>query len=122
MLCSSGAGRIDSAWQSAVDIERRCAYMGSSANSRTALPELQSYRSRVQMMHHVFCSGESESAGLLFRSWNVSEGNAAILYDFDRNILEAVFEVSTRLNNNELPLFSLFASCCRLPSALNFKL
>lgn len=41
------------------------------------------------------CSGESVSAGLLFRSWNVSEGNAAILFDFDRNILEAVFEVGT---------------------------
>ncbi len=41
------------------------------------------------------CRGDAESAGLLFRSWNAGgEGSAAILFDFDRNILEAVFEVS----------------------------
>lgn len=48
-------------------------------------------------------SGTSESAGLLFRSWNVSEGNAAVLFDFDRNILEAVFEVR----------LLLYSSVCR---------
>jgi hypothetical protein len=38
--------------------------------------------------------GEAESVGLLFQSWKAGgEGSAAILFDFDRNILEAVFEV-----------------------------
>ena len=35
--------------------------------------------------------------GLLFQSWKAGgEGSAAILFDFDRNILEAVFEVLRR--------------------------
>lgn len=36
----------------------------------------------------------AKSAGLLFHSFNVSEGNSAILFDFDQNILQAVFEQS----------------------------
>lgn len=114
MLCSNGAGRIQSAVQSIIDIEGRCAYTGSPVLNCTA----GGLTMWSQTVHRVCCSGESESAGLLFRSWNVSEGNAAILYDFDRNILEAVFEVSTPLNNNEPPFFYLFSSCCRLLSAL----
>lgn len=54
----------------------------------------------VEFYHTEFvdlcCRGDAESVGLLFRSWNAGgEGSAAILFDFDRNILEAVFEVHT---------------------------
>ena len=40
------------------------------------------------------CREGAGSAGLLFKSWNAGgEGSAAILFDFDNNVLEAVFEV-----------------------------
>lgn len=39
------------------------------------------------------CRGTATSAGLLLRSWNAGgDGNAAILFDWERNVLEAVFE------------------------------
>ncbi len=37
--------------------------------------------------------GDATAAGLLLRSWNAGgEGGAAILYDWERGVLEAVFE------------------------------
>ena len=37
--------------------------------------------------------GTASAAGLLFRSWNAGgEGSAAIVFDWERNVLEAVFE------------------------------
>ena len=39
------------------------------------------------------CRGTATAAGLLLRSWNAGgEGNTAVLYDWERNVLEAVFE------------------------------
>ena len=37
--------------------------------------------------------GDAAAAGLLLRSWNAGgEGGTAILYDWERGVLEAVFE------------------------------
>lgn len=37
--------------------------------------------------------GSSDAVGILVRSWNASgEGGAAIVYDFERRYLEAIFE------------------------------
>ena len=39
------------------------------------------------------CRGTAGAAGLLVRSWNASgEGGAAIVYDWERRVLEAIFE------------------------------
>ena len=39
------------------------------------------------------CRGTAAAAGLLVRSWNASgEGGAAIVYDWERRMLEAIFE------------------------------
>ena len=40
-----------------------------------------------------WCRGSATAAGVLFRSWNAGgEGSAAIVFDWERNVLEAVFE------------------------------
>ena len=37
--------------------------------------------------------GSASAAGILFRSWNAGgEGSAAIVFDWDRGVLEAIFE------------------------------
>ena len=42
---------------------------------------------------HGACRGTASAAGLLLRSWNAGgDGNAAILVDWERGMLEAVFE------------------------------
>lgn len=48
--------------------------------------------------------GDSQAAGILIRSWSASdEGGAAIVYDWDRNVLEAIFEGESDLSTqNEL--------------------
>lgn len=39
------------------------------------------------------CRGSAAAAGILIRSWNASdEGGAAIVYDWERGVLEAIFE------------------------------
>lgn len=41
----------------------------------------------------LICRGSADAVGILIRSWNASgEGGAAIVYDFDRKYLEAIFE------------------------------
>ena len=53
-----------------------------------------SLKRSIILPHLCVNRGEAESVGLLFQSWKAGgEGSAAILFDFDRNILEAVFEV-----------------------------
>lgn len=42
---------------------------------------------------NALCRGTATAAGVLLRAWNAGgEGSAAILLDWERNVLEAIFE------------------------------
>ena len=43
------------------------------------------------------CSGDANAAGLIFQGWDAAgEGSAAIVYDWERSVLEAVYEAPER--------------------------
>ncbi len=47
----------------------------------------------IDIWRTTVCRGSATAAGVLFRSWNAGgEGSAAIVFDWERNVLEAVFE------------------------------
>ena len=51
------------------------------------------WRGTLQCQRVCSCRGTAQAAGLLVRSWNASgEGGAAIVYDWERRVLEAIFE------------------------------
>ena len=52
-------------------------------------PSAHTPRMRVRAV----CRGDASAAGMLLRSWNAGgEGGTAVLYDWERGVLEAVFE------------------------------
>ena len=43
------------------------------------------------------CRGDANAAGLIFQGWDAAgEGSAAIVYDWERSVLEAVYEAPER--------------------------
>ena len=45
----------------------------------------------------MFCRGDASSAGLLFQGWDAAgEGSAAIVFDWERSVLEAIYEAPPR--------------------------
>ena len=43
------------------------------------------------------CRGDASAAGLLFQGWDAAgEGSAAIVYDWERSVLEAIYEAPPR--------------------------
>ena len=54
---------------------------------------MEAVLSCVRSRQTSWCRGTATAAGVLFRSWNAGgEGSAAIVFDWERNVLEAVFE------------------------------
>lgn len=43
------------------------------------------------------CRGDASAAGLLFQGWDAAgEGSAAIVFDWERSVLEAIYEAPPR--------------------------
>ena len=48
---------------------------------------------RPCLTHSSCCRGDASAAGLLFQGWDAAgEGSAAIVYDWERSVLEAIYE------------------------------
>lgn len=45
----------------------------------------------------MICRGDASAAGLLFQGWDAAgEGSAAIVFDWERSVLEAIYEAPPR--------------------------
>ena len=54
-------------------------------------PKQYSITQRTQPSPQACCRGSATSAGLIVRSWNAEEGDAAVLFDWEKNRLEVRF-------------------------------
>ena len=72
---------------------------GGSILSTLAIHVVSTLRwSDMALSHHPLqCRGDANAAGLIFQGWDAAgEGSAAIVYDWERSVLEAVYQAPPR--------------------------
>lgn len=73
-----------------------CARPGKYINQRLYWWGLLSVPCKLSFKRRLLGRGTASAAGLLVRSWHAGgEGGAALLYDWERGVLECVFEAGT---------------------------
>ena len=69
----------------------------------------------VLSQHHLLpCRGDANAAGLIFQGWDAAgEGSAAIVYDWERSVLEAVYQAPPRDMGSTQQTQVTSHTCCR---------